>query len=88
MKYRNYFQIALGTISNVDEAIQWLSYTYLFVRMRVNPMVYGLSYAEVLEDPTLRQKRQELIIATARELDKAKMIRFNENTRDLNITGK
>ncbi|KAL0275814.1 UNVERIFIED_CONTAM: hypothetical protein PYX00_003552 [Menopon gallinae] len=79
-------EIALGTISNVDEAIQWLSYTYLFVRMKVNPRAYGLSYEEVLEDPTLRQKRQELIIATARELDKAKMIRFNENTRDLNIT--
>lgn len=25
----------------------WLSYTYLFVRMRINPHVYGISLEEV-----------------------------------------
>lgn len=25
----------------------WLSYTYLFVRMRINPHVYGISLDEV-----------------------------------------
>jgi len=25
----------------------WLSYTYLFVRMRINPYVYGISLEEV-----------------------------------------
>lgn len=37
----------LGTISNVEEAVMWLSYTYLFVRMRINPHVYGISLEEV-----------------------------------------
>lgn len=36
------FQVTLGTISNVDEAVRWLSYTYLFVRMRSNPLHYGI----------------------------------------------
>lgn len=42
-------QIALGTVSNVDEAVQWLSYTYLFIRMRANHLVYGIphNYREV-----------------------------------------
>jgi antiviral helicase SLH1 len=36
-------EIALGTVMNVSEGAEWLSYTYLFVRMRKNPMVYGKS---------------------------------------------
>jgi replicative superfamily II helicase len=32
-------EVALGTVTNVDEAITWLSYSYLYVRMRKNPQV-------------------------------------------------
>jgi hypothetical protein len=41
------FKVTLGTISNVDEAVQWLSYTYLFVRMKINPQCYGINYQDV-----------------------------------------
>jgi antiviral helicase SLH1 len=34
-------EISLGTVTNVPEGAEWLGYTYLFVRMRKNPMVYG-----------------------------------------------
>lgn len=37
-------QVALGTVTNVDEAVKWLSYTYLYVRMRANPLVYGINH--------------------------------------------
>ena len=73
-------EIALGTVTNVSEAVQWLSYTYLYVRMRKNPLVYGMKYQEVKEDPLLEQKRTEIIQETARKLDKTKMIRFDERT--------
>lgn len=79
-------EVTLGTICNVDEAIEWLSYTYLFVRMRINPQVYGINYADVQEDPSLERKRRELIVASAMRLDKAQMIRFNKRTGDLNVT--
>lgn len=36
-------EIALGTITSVQDAIQWLGYTYLFVRMRREPFIYGMS---------------------------------------------
>lgn len=36
-------EVSLGTVSNVREATQWIGYTYLFVRMCRNPMVYGES---------------------------------------------
>lgn len=79
-------EIALGTISNIQEAIEWLSYTYLFVRMRINPQVYGLNYTDVEDDPSLDTKRRQLINTSAMALDKARMIRYNERTGDLNIT--
>lgn len=79
-------EVTLGTISNVDEAIEWLSYTYLFVRMRINPQQYGFNYADVQADFTLERKRRELITKAAMELDKARMIRYNERTQDLHIT--
>lgn len=34
-------EIALGTVTNVTEGVQWIGYTYLFVRMRKNPFAYG-----------------------------------------------
>ena len=68
-------EISLGTVTNVQEAVRWLSYTYLYVRMRKNPLVYGMKYQELKEDPLLEYKRTEIIQETARKLDKAKMIR-------------
>jgi replicative superfamily II helicase len=34
-------EISLGTVTNVPEGAEWIGYTYMFVRMRKNPMVYG-----------------------------------------------
>ena len=34
-------EISLGTVANVDEGVQWLGYTYLYVRMRKQPLQYG-----------------------------------------------
>lgn len=79
-------EVTLGTISNVDEAIEWLSYTYLFVRMRINPQQYGMNYTDVQADFSLEKKRRDLICQAAMGLDKARMIRFNQRTQDLNVT--
>ena len=72
-------EICLGTVTNVDEGVKWLSYTYLYVRMRVNPLAYGIPYRVLLEDPTLEQHRRDLIVVAARQLDKSRMIRFVES---------
>jgi len=39
------------------------------------------------EDPSLERKRRELIECAARALDKARMVRFEPRTGDLNVTG-
>ncbi|CAL1548680.1 unnamed protein product, partial [Lymnaea stagnalis] len=73
--------ISLGTVTNVDEAVRWMSYTYLFVRMRKNPLVYGIPYNYSEDDPYLESYRKSLVIDAARRLDKAMMIRFEERTQ-------
>ena len=37
-------QISLGTITSIEEAVQWLNYTYLYVRVMKNPLAYGVNY--------------------------------------------
>src|SRR5262245_37070854 len=83
-------EISLGTVANVDDAIKWLGYTYLYVRMRKDPYIYGaffLSSCKQLitgqaglapdasrKDPNLRNKRSELTTYAARKLADARMI--------------
>lgn len=52
-------EITLGTIRTRDDAIQWLGYTYLYVRMLKAPKVYRVG-AEYGDDPTLSLKRLDL----------------------------
>ncbi|KAK5922855.1 hypothetical protein CgunFtcFv8_020084 [Champsocephalus gunnari] len=73
-------EIALGTVTNVEEAVKWLSYTYLFVRMRANPLAYGINHKAYQMDPSLMLYRKELVVEAGRKLDKARMIRFEERT--------
>ncbi|XP_028280593.1 activating signal cointegrator 1 complex subunit 3 [Parambassis ranga] len=73
-------EVALGTVTNVEEAVKWLSYTYLYVRMRANPLAYGINHKAYQMDPGLELYRKELVMESGRKLDKARMIRFEERT--------
>lgn len=79
-------EIALGTVASVEEAVKWLSYTYLYVRMRCNPLVYGIEYRELQDDPSLENYRKRLIEEAAELLDKIKMIRFDKSNGTLHST--
>ncbi|CAM1511342.1 Fc.00g088550.m01.CDS01 [Cosmosporella sp. VM-42] len=76
-------EIALGTVTSVPDAVQWIGYSYLFVRMQRSPMTYGIEWAEIRDDPTLVQRRRQLVIQAARTLQKCQMIVFNERTEEL-----
>jgi len=76
-------EIALGTVTSIPEAVQWIGYSYLFVRMRRNPMAYGIDWKEYADDPALVQRRRQLAIQAARTLQKSQMIIFNETTEEL-----
>ena len=76
-------EIVLGTVTNVREGAQWLSYSYLHTRMEQNPLGYGLTWDEVRMDPGLIEHRRNLVKTAARKLHKAKMIRFDEQSGQL-----
>eukprot|EP01124_Arcella_intermedia_P005586 TRINITY_DN13308_c0_g2_i2.p1 TRINITY_DN13308_c0_g2~~TRINITY_DN13308_c0_g2_i2.p1 ORF type:complete len:1074 (-),score=263.52 TRINITY_DN13308_c0_g2_i2:3145-6366(-) len=79
-------EIVLGTVSNIKEAIIWLSYTYLYIRMRKNPLAYGSTIAELELDENLLKKRGELIENAAKRLDKCEMIRYDERNGNFSVT--
>ena len=76
-------EIALGTVTSIPEAVQWVGYSYLFVRMQRSPLTYGIDWSEIRDDPQLVQKRRELVINAARILQQSQMIIFNETTEEL-----
>ena len=76
-------EISLGTVTSIPEAVQWLGYSYLFVRMQRNPLTYGIDWAEIRDDPHLVQRRRKLAIDAARVLQQSQMIIFNELTEEL-----
>ena len=79
-------EIALGTVTSVREAVQWLSYTYLYVRMLRNPLAYGIPFDQHQTDPRLVRWRVELVEVMARRLDTARMIRFHPPSGSLDAT--
>ncbi|PKA61162.1 DEAD-box ATP-dependent RNA helicase ISE2, chloroplastic [Apostasia shenzhenica] len=79
-------EVALGTVTNVKEACAWLGYTYLFIRMKTNPLAYGVAWDEVIADPSLTSKQRSLVVDAARALDKAKMMRFDEKSGNFYCT--
>lgn len=76
-------EISLGTVTTVQEGVQWLGYSYLFARMQKSPLNYGIEWAEIRDDPQLVIRRRKLIIDAARILQQSQMIVFNETTGDL-----
>ncbi|KAI1004723.1 putative helicase [Podosphaera aphanis] len=76
-------EISLGTVTSIQDAVQWLGYSFLFVRMQRNPIAYGIEWTEQVKDPNLVQRRRQLVIQAARTLQRNQMIIFNEITEEL-----
>ena len=75
-------ELVLGTVTSVEEAVQWLKYTYLYVRMYVSPLTYGIKSQIGTGDKLSRVDTfcHELITKAATDLDKIKMVRFDQRT--------
>ncbi|SPQ96759.1 Sec63 Brl domain [Plasmodiophora brassicae] len=68
-------EINLGTVANVQEALRWIRYTYLYIRMLRNPMHYGVEYAEIQHDPTLAGRCRMLIDDAVARLVECRMLK-------------
>ncbi|WFD33124.1 RNA helicase [Malassezia sp. CBS 17886] len=73
-------EIVLGTVRNRDEAVAWLGYTYLYVRMLRTPALYGVPADYVEHDPFLEQKRADIVHSAAVLLEKAGLLRYERRS--------
>lgn len=73
-------EIVLGTIRNRDEAVAWLGYTYLYVRMLRSPALYSVPADFSEDDPFLEQKRADIVHSAAVLLEKAGLLKYERRT--------
>lgn len=78
-------EIVLGNIRDRDEGVQWLGYTYLFVRMLRSPGLYSVG-ADYENDDALLQKRVDLVHSAAVILERAGLVKYEKKTGRLQPT--
>lgn len=79
-------EIVLGTVQNVKEAVNWLGYTYLYVRMLRAPTLYGVPADQIEHDRLLEQRRFDLIHSAATLLAKNNIIKYDRKTGSFQVT--
>lgn len=78
-------EIVLGNVRSRDDGVDWLGYTYLFVRMLRSPGLYGVGL-DYEHDETLEQRRVDLIHSAALILEKAGLLRYEKKSGKLQST--
>ncbi|KAK7419011.1 Pre-mRNA-splicing helicase BRR2 [Neonectria magnoliae] len=78
-------EVVLGNVRTRDEGVEWLGYTYLFVRMLRSPGLYQVG-ADYEEDEALEQKRVDLIHSAATALRKSNLIKYDEKSGKMQST--
>ncbi|KAF2869324.1 Sec63 Brl domain-containing protein [Massariosphaeria phaeospora] len=78
-------EIVLGNVRTRDEGVEWLGYTYLFVRMLRSPGLYRVG-AEYEHDTVLEQRRVDLIHAAAHVLEKCSLVKYDRKSGQLQST--
>ncbi|GBP32714.1 Putative U5 small nuclear ribonucleoprotein 200 kDa helicase [Eumeta japonica] len=73
-------EIVLGSIQNIKDAVTWLGYTYLYIRMLRQPALYGISSEKLQEDTLLELHRADLIHTAANLLDKCGLIKYERRS--------
>ena len=78
-------EVVLGNVRTRDEAVEWLGYTYLFVRMLRSPGLYSVG-AEYEGDNALEQKRVDLVHSAATVLERSSLVKYDKKTGKLQPT--
>lgn len=64
-------------MSSIPEAVEWLKYTYFFIRAKLNPLAYGIPRGQLERDPDLYEYLTQMMTEAAEKLDRNQMIRFD-----------
>lgn len=66
--------------------MEWLSNTFLYCRIKKNPLVYGLTYNEVWDTQQFNNFLHIQLNEAAKTLEKSQMIRFDTSLGELRPT--
>jgi pre-mRNA-splicing helicase BRR2 len=78
-------EIVLGTVQNAREACTWLGYTYLYIRMLRNPLLYGVGISALEEDPLLEERRADLIHTAATLLNTNNLVKYDRKSGSFQV---
>merc|ERR1719334_681194 len=73
-------EIVLGNVRRISDALLWLKNTFFYVRLLANPMNYGHTSVRFATRDEVNAFLVELIQQCATDLDRAHMIRFDEQS--------
>uniref|UniRef100_A0A671XSJ2 U5 small nuclear ribonucleoprotein 200 kDa helicase n=1 Tax=Sparus aurata TaxID=8175 RepID=A0A671XSJ2_SPAAU len=79
-------EVVLGNVQTAKDAVNWLGYTYLYVRMLRNPTLYGVSHDDRSSDPLLERRRMDLVHTAASVLDKNSLVKYDKRTGSFQVT--
>ncbi|KAM5170739.1 U5 small nuclear ribonucleoprotein 200 kDa helicase [Mantella aurantiaca] len=79
-------EVVLGNVQTAKDAVNWLGYTYLYIRMLRSPNLYGISHDDLKSDPLLEQRRLDLIHTAALMLDKNNLVKYDKKTGNFQVT--
>lgn len=80
-------EVVAGSITSIEEGIEWLGYTYFFVRMLQSPSLYGIEASYDLDsDPSLYNRRADLIYTAFSILHENKLIVYDPTTGEVKST--
>ncbi|EAZ63248.2 RNA helicase-related protein required for pre-mRNA splicing [Scheffersomyces stipitis CBS 6054] len=70
-------EVVLGTIKSREDAVSWLGYTYLYIRMLQTPALYHVG-ADYGDDKILYERRVDLVHSALTILHESKLIIYDE----------
>lgn len=60
--------------------MNWLGYSYLYVRMLRNPTLYGISHDDRASDPLLERRRMDLVHTASSVLEKNNLVKYDKRS--------
>jgi len=77
-------EVVLGNIQSIKDAVNWLGYTYLYIRALRQPSLYGVE--SLPDDPLLQQRRIDLAHAAVSLLAKNNLVKYDRKTGQIQVT--
>ena len=83
-------EVVQGAVSSIRDAVNWLSYTYLYIRMLRNPKHYAIPSDEIEEDKELLKRRVNLAHTAFTMLERNGLINYDRRNGSVspNFLGK